>query len=156
MSNCIQCNAEFEFKNSKLFCSRRCKEQNKKGRKNFVSVQEKIRAKEAQEANRAMWKELNKTFLHQRKTSMERHYRVKYGLSLEQVEELRKSHNGLCDICGTDTPRGNFKKFHIDHIEGTHIIRGMLCNNCNMGIGFLKHDIEILAKAVEYLKRFKT
>lgn len=42
---------------------------------------------------------------------------------------------------------------HVDHDAETGKVRGMLCTNCNRGIGFLKHDTEILARAIKYLDR---
>lgn len=43
---------------------------------------------------------------------------------------------------------------HVDHNHMTGQIRGLLCYNCNNGIGRLKEDIEVLEKAIEYLKYY--
>jgi hypothetical protein len=39
----------------------------------------------------------------------------------------------------------------IDHCHDTGSVRALLCNNCNVAIGMLKHDIEVTYRAVEYL-----
>jgi hypothetical protein len=31
------------------------------------------------------------------------------------------------------------------------MIRGLLCHNCNVGIGNLRHDLKIIMAAAEYL-----
>ena len=40
----------------------------------------------------------------------------------------------------------------LDHNHETNKFRGWLCHNCNMGIGAFKDNIEVLYKAIEYLK----
>jgi hypothetical protein len=66
---------------------------------------------------------------------------------------------GKCAICGTSNPvgEGNTTKrltfaFAVDHCHATGKVRGLLCNPCNRGIGFLKDDVDLLAKAIKYLK----
>lgn len=76
----------------------------------------------------------------------------KTGLSSEEAYSLRRMQK-TCDICGTDTPRGTYNQWHIDHCAVTYKIRGLLCNNCNLGIGFMGHSVDRLKSAVEYLKR---
>lgn len=42
---------------------------------------------------------------------------------------------------------------NVVHCHKTGKVRGLLCFNCNTGIGKLKDDIELLKRAVEYLER---
>jgi len=58
---------------------------------------------------------------------------------------------GCCKICGTDKPTGKWKVFAIDHCHITGIVRGLLCNECNRGIGLLRDSADLLRKAADYL-----
>lgn len=74
-----------------------------------------------------------------------------YGLSEGDVIWAKWSQNFLCKIC--ETPLGqNSKKNHIDHCHKTKIVRGLLCQRCNQGIGLLNHNFDLLQKAALYCK----
>lgn len=64
-------------------------------------------------------------------------------ISDEQLKELLKTEN--CIICGLET------KLVVDHCHTKNIVRGMLCNNCNMGLGHFKDDPQLLEFARIYL-----
>lgn len=77
-----------------------------------------------------------------------------YGISLEQYNQLLEQQEHKCNICGTH--RDEFKKdLAVDHCHDTGIVRGLLCKNCNTGIGNFKDDIDIMKKAIEYIMRYK-
>jgi hypothetical protein len=40
----------------------------------------------------------------------------------------------------------------IDHDHKSGVVRGLLCNNCNRGLGRLKDSVALLNAAVRYLK----
>lgn len=69
-------------------------------------------------------------------------------------EALLEQQDYLCDICGKDL-RGitNPDFVHVDHDHKTNEIRGVLCHLCNNGLGKFKDDLEILERAIEYLKK---
>ena len=73
-----------------------------------------------------------------------------YGLTLEAYDEMLRKQGGGCAICGTDTP-GGLGGFHVDHCHHTGRVRGLLCLNCNRGIGALKDDANLLRRAISYL-----
>lgn len=77
----------------------------------------------------------------------------RYGLSEEEFAALVAAHPG-CGICG-GPPRGRWKEFHIDHDHATKKVRGLLCDPCNRGIGFLKDNPDILQRAISYLSKVK-
>jgi len=73
-----------------------------------------------------------------------------YGISLEQYNEMFDKQKGRCAICGTH--QNELKQMlSVDHCHETNRIRGLLCNGCNRGIGYLKDDIRIVENALKYL-----
>lgn len=68
--------------------------------------------------------------------------RRNYGITKEELTEICGSD---CMICGEPGEC-------IDHVQGTKIVRGFLCHNCNKGIGFLRHDDRIVLAALKYLQ----
>jgi len=82
----------------------------------------------------------------------------KYGLSLEQYKEMSLKQNNTCAICNspetaTLKKNGKIKKLSVDHNHITNKIRGLLCINCNRGIGSFKDDVEKLKRAILYLEQ---
>ena len=73
--------------------------------------------------------------------------RYKYNITLADYEVLFDGQGGLCKICGQTSSR----LLVVDHDHATGKIRGLLCSNCNSGIGLLKDDIKVLANAISYL-----
>jgi hypothetical protein len=75
----------------------------------------------------------------------------KYGVTKKFLLEMYEKQNGMCKICGTEptTQRG----LHVDHCHTTGIVRGLLCHGCNVALGSMKDNPEILLKAVEYLRK---
>lgn len=78
--------------------------------------------------------------------------RVNHGITLAQYDEILSAQGGGCAICGAAKPSKHRERLYIDHNHETGVIRGLLCDNCNRGIGHLGEDIERLLKAVEYLR----
>ena len=85
-----------------------------------------------------------------------RSLREGFGLSLEQYQEMHDRQNGKCAICNepeTQMRSDKIKALAVDHNHNTGAIRGLLCSDCNTGIGKLKDDPKILRLAAEYLER---
>jgi hypothetical protein len=82
----------------------------------------------------------------------------KFGITRQEYEQFFKSQNGVCAICKkpeTATRLGVVKSLAVDHCHSTGKIRGLLCSDCNTGIGKLKDDIKILQNAIQYLSNPK-
>jgi hypothetical protein len=75
-----------------------------------------------------------------------------YGIDKQGYENLLNLQNGKCAICGLLEKEHRNKVLNVDHNHVTKKVRGLLCNNCNRGIGHLKDSISNLQKALEYLK----
>lgn len=74
------------------------------------------------------------------------------GLDPEMVAAYYNAHDGRCEICG-NPPRPGGRDLNMDHDHATGEFRGMLCDNCNAGIGRFKDDTMRLESAILYLKR---
>lgn len=84
----------------------------------------------------------------------QRSLRRYYGMTVEDYNRKFTSQNGKCAICERHQ-RDLTRSLAVDHDRDTKEIRDLLCDNCNPGIGFFKHNSDLLLKAVEYLKKFK-
>ena len=74
-----------------------------------------------------------------------------YGISLIEYNDMLDAQGGKCAICG-ETDR-TFGRLVVDHCHDSRKIRGLLCSLCNRSIGGLRHSVEILEKAIDYLRR---
>jgi hypothetical protein len=89
---------------------------------------------------------------HCRECQADSHLRKKYGITLEEKSALLEEQKGKCAICGTESPGGRDDKWHTDHCHTTGSVRGILCNNCNRGLGHFQDSVENLQAAISYLK----
>lgn len=82
----------------------------------------------------------------------------RYGLTVEKYDALLDSQGRGCAICGSFEP-GGYGTWHIDHDHACcpeaescgECVRGLLCAACNVGIGNLRDDPNILLAAAAYL-----
>ncbi len=72
-----------------------------------------------------------------------------YNLTQVRLEELLVEQNNACKIC-----LRSFDKIRrvVDHDHKTGLVRGLLCNSCNTGLGKFADDPTSLQRASEYLK----
>ncbi len=75
-----------------------------------------------------------------------------YGITLEQYAALLAQQNNQCAICGAPPGDARSKHLHVDHCHISNKVRGLLCGNCNNGLGQFQDDVALLLRAVEYLK----
>ena len=75
------------------------------------------------------------------------------GFLPEEFQEKLKIQNNKCAICKIDSKTSVV--WHADHDHDTGQKRGILCQKCNMGIGLLGEDIEILEQAIMYIKKYQ-
>lgn len=79
------------------------------------------------------------------------HLKRKFGMTIEQYEEMLAAQGGGCFICGRP-PREDIS-LHVDHDHTTGAIRGILCFRCNNALADFQEDVAVLAKAAAYLDR---
>lgn len=80
--------------------------------------------------------------------------RREYGITLVEYEAMVESQSNTCKICGeseTRTRAGVIVSLSVDHCHETGEVRGLLCSNCNVAIGLLKHEPRLIHSALTYL-----
>lgn len=83
----------------------------------------------------------------------DRELRKHYGITLALYEQIFTFQNGRCAICQTTEAKGHGKRLSVDHCHKTQRLRGLLCNNCNNGLGRFLDDPALLRAAILYLER---
>jgi len=81
--------------------------------------------------------------------------RKKYGVSYQWHQETFAKQNGVCAICKrpeTTVIRGKVIAMPVDHDHNTGKARGLLCTQCNRGLGLFRDSEDILQAAIQYLK----
>ena len=81
-------------------------------------------------------------YKHQRQLS------AKYGITQEEYEAMLSNQGHVCWICKEKGKR----RLTIDHDHETGKIRGLLCCNCNFGLGFFNDDPGLLRRAAQYCR----
>ena len=74
----------------------------------------------------------------------------KYGIDREEYNLMWDEQKGRCKICKTHQLELK-RPLSVDHCHKTGKVRGLLCNNCNAGIGLLKDSPSILLEARSYI-----
>ena len=105
-------------------------------------------------ANHEKYKERARSYYQRSKHLKRAHYlsrrdeilRSRYGINENTYNEMYSRQEGLCAICGTHKDR-----LDVDHCHTTNKVRGLLCNNCNRGIGHLQEDVNVMTNAIKYL-----
>jgi hypothetical protein len=78
------------------------------------------------------------------------HLNYWYKISLDQYNELFENQKGCCAICGKHQSQFS-KSLSVDHDHVTGKIKGLLCGNCNRGLGYFMESTELLRNAFEYI-----
>lgn len=128
-SSCYQRQAYADPKNRKKYIAnaKRWSEANKDKRKKIAA---KSNATGAVKAYKSVWAMMNK-----------------YNLTMDAYMRLAKKQKNRCGICGTDE-----HVLNVDHNHTTGKVRGLLCNSCNRGLGFLGDSIRGVKRALSYLE----
>jgi hypothetical protein len=134
----------YNCKNSPKGKHHRCKECAKKLPQTFSPDQLERRRKTS-----AAWYRKNKNNLlpKMRSSSLKNNY----GITDVEYEKILEGQGRVCKICGSDNP-GRGKYFCVDHCHKTGKVRGLLCDNCNKGLGHFKDNISFLERAMTYVR----
>jgi hypothetical protein len=91
----------------------------------------------------------NKGFTCCEKCALTKRLNLKFMSSPKYIPIYKKFFNdqkGKCAICGIKT-----NKLKIDHDHKFTVLRGLLCNACNCGLGMFKDNKKNLRKSLKYL-----
>jgi hypothetical protein len=77
-----------------------------------------------------------------------------YKITAEEYQRMFDKQGGVCRICKIKR-KDVSRRFDVDHDHNTGKIRGLLCLNCNRGIGLLKESATFLRRAARYLDKSK-
>lgn len=97
----------------------------------------------------------NKRKYHRKNKAKVREYKLRknFGISSCEYDEMFAAQGGCCAIC--KLPAETFPVcLAVDHCHDTGKVRGLLCGNCNRGLGYLQDDRERLRAASRYLERY--
>jgi hypothetical protein len=81
---------------------------------------------------------------------MDRERLYRYGMPRGEFNKLAEFQGGKCAVC-QELP--TYMGLCVDHCHETGKIRGLVCHNCNRGMGLLKDNPKILIEAAAYLCR---
>lgn len=74
-----------------------------------------------------------------------------FGITANQHQEMLIKQDYKCKICGIH--QSKLKRIlAVDHNHSSGKVRGLLCSHCNTGLGYFRDSIELLEKAINYLK----
>ncbi len=77
----------------------------------------------------------------------------RYGITPEDYSRMFEEQEGKCAICqSTDSEHPITELLVVDHCHLTGKVRGLLCNTCNRGIGFMREETDRLLNAAVYLE----
>lgn len=78
---------------------------------------------------------------------------ARYGIDAEVYVALLERQGAACAICGKSAVMSGRALLCVDHDHVTGRVRGLLCGNCNSGLGMFGETSELLRLAAAYLDR---
>lgn len=156
---CGGCGTKFRRKtNSSKYCSEECREIGRKKSADARYEQQKAeRELFGPKLKRLDCIQCGKAFYSERSVKIcstecrierakGRYLRNQYGIEINIYDKMLKEQGARCLICD------EIKRLVIDHCHESGRVRGLLCANCNSGLGLLGDDTNNLERAVLYLR----
>ncbi len=135
------------------YACRECSNAETKSRRDAEKAKDPEAYLALQRATQAAWRDGATPEL--RKTRGRRQLFKARGVTAEWYEENLAEQGGVCAICRQPESKlssgGGLKMLAIDHDHTTGKVRGLICQQCNIGIGALQDSPELIRKAVRYL-----
>jgi hypothetical protein len=70
----------------------------------------------------------------------------KFGLSPQDYERMYAAQDGKCAICMT-----HFARLAMDHCHSSGRVRKLLCNGCNLALGYIKERADTALRMADYI-----
>ena len=89
------------------------------------------------------------------RTRVNSHLKRTYGITLIQYQEMLDAQGGVCKICKLLKIRKSatdLTPLFVDHCHTTGKVRGLLCSQCNSGLGMFEENINYFVEAINYIK----
>lgn len=86
----------------------------------------------------------------------DRRFKKEYGIDFARYQGMLLAQKGVCAICEkpeTKMQNGAIRMLSVDHNHTTGEVRGLLCANCNLAIGYACDSVEVLEQAIGYLQK---
>jgi hypothetical protein len=86
-----------------------------------------------------------------------KHFQKKFGITIAQYQAMLEEQKSVCAICGKPergTRNGITRWLNVDHNHDTNAVRGLLCTNCNVAVGMMFENRDILRAAISYLDKW--
>lgn len=84
-----------------------------------------------------------------------RYLKNAYKITLEEYREMFVAQDHKCAICGDigfKICKDSKTLLVVDHCHTTGKVRGLLCHNCNRGLGLFQDNVINLSSAIDYIK----
>lgn len=150
LRKCLHCNLEANSEEDlAMFVSN---PRGKYGRENICNECSNTRSAEYKKNNSEKVRESSRKWAREnRDKNRSTHYKHRYGIVLDDYNRMFEEQDGYCGICGTHQARFK-KRLAVDHCHETGDVRGLLCDDCNKGLGNFKDNVDYLSKALQYLR----
>lgn len=113
-------------------------------RQRLSSLKYKANNREYMKAYSKKWRQDNKDKV------VDTRLKHKYGITLDDYNEMFAIQEGCCGICGKHQSELN-TKLHVDHCHESGKVRSLLCGNCNIALGLVNEDANILLAMLGYI-----
>ncbi len=112
--------------------------------------------KKVKESYKKFGKEYNKKYKQENPDKYKLYYRKSklkrmYGVSLDDYNKMFQKQRGCCAICGKHQSQES-RALSVDHNHKTGEVRKLLCGKCNLLIGQVESNIDIIDIVFDYLK----
>ena len=83
-----------------------------------------------------------------------------YGITPEEYAAKKRRQKNRCALCRRRERQVHYhtkkrQTLSVDHNHKTNQVRGLLCSDCNRGLGLFREDPKLLIKAARYLRKYK-